>query len=119
MRNIQFSSPETDRKIFAVLRKPLLIFVLLSSLATVGFLLPKPLEIPGIEFIDTLFIVALGVFVWGVFHLFDPWRDNRRWELIRTISIPIVWLLLVLMLAAWFDHLQPMVRVEEIQQNIL
>jgi hypothetical protein len=109
MNNIQFSSRETDRKVLIVL------FSLAFS-AFVGYLLPTPLDYPGIQFFDAFITVALGVLVWGVFRLLEPARRySRTWVIAKNAGIPIVWALLVLVLAVWFYHLNTNERVLQTQ----
>ena len=101
MKSIQLYSRETGQK-------ALIILLCLGFPALVGYLLPTPLlteDVPRIQLIDAGIAVALGVFVWGVFCLIEPRRHGRRWLIAKLVGIPIIWLILVLILAVWFHRL--------------
>jgi hypothetical protein len=99
MKNIQFSSPETDRKVWHLVRKVLIVSCCLAIPASVGLLSPTPLDDPLSRLIVAAFTAALGVFVWGIFGLVAPMRQGRNWKLAKFVGIPIVWLCLVFALA--------------------
>jgi hypothetical protein len=103
MKNIQFSSPETDRKVLLILRLALIVSGCLAIPALVGLLLSPLLDAPGIRLIDSLFTVALGVYVWGMFGLVAPAWHGRGWTMAKIAGIPLAWLCFVLVLAAWFS----------------
>lgn len=99
MKNIQFSTPETDRKVGSILFS-------LAVFTAVGYLLPAPVDFPCIHFMDALIGVALGILVWGMFNLLEPTRRyNHKWAIAKSAGIPFVWLLLLLLLTSWFHHL--------------
>ena len=106
MKNIQFSSPETDREVLLILRKAVFVSLCLGVPALVGFLLPSPFSDPGIRFIDALFSASLGVFAWGIFGIISPGWLNRDWMIAKIAAIPLGWLCFVLALAVWFSHLR-------------
>ena len=109
MRNIQVSSPETDRKVLTV--------AAVTISAAVGYLLPALLQDPRMRILDALITLALGILVWGVFRLLEPSRFSQKWVVAKIAGIPIVWLLLVLALAIWFSHLR-MADVERRNQMV-
>lgn len=106
MRNIRFSSRETDSKALAVIGA-------LAVSGIIGYLLPTPVfpgQILHIQIIDAIIAIGLAVFVWSVFRLVEPRRYGQRWMVAKIIGIPFVWLLLVVALALLFYHSQ---KVEE------
>lgn len=99
MKNIEFSSPETDRKILVALREVLIVVSVLAVASSVGYLLPALIDsdcASSIQYCDALVGVALLVFVWGLFHILEPTRRySRKWAVAEVIGIPMVWLLLL------------------------
>ena len=115
MKSIELSSRETDRKV-------LIILFSLAFAASVGFVLPTPLDAPGIRLLDALITIALGGLAWGVFHLLEPERYGRKWDIVRIAGIPILWLLLVLALGVWFYLLHTAYvrdRERQMEQNTI
>jgi hypothetical protein len=77
----------------------------LGYAALAGFCLPPPMppeDFHSVRILDALMSVCLGIFAWGVVHLAEPPYYGRRWALAKTIAIPLVWLVLVGLLALLF-----------------
>ena len=81
---------------------------LLGVAVIVGFSLTPPLESIDcrlIRLLDATMTTLLGVLVLGAFHLTEPVHYGKRWAMIRSMAIPLVWLLLVWILAAFFRYI--------------
>ena len=79
----------------------------LGIAAVVGYFLPTPMlpdDFHQIRYLDAAITVFLLVFVWGAFHLAVPEHHSKRWVIIRNTAIPAMWLLLVLALIFFFQH---------------
>lgn len=103
MKNIQFTSRETDLKV-------LIASSCLGFAAVVGFLVPVPSGDFSGYFIGPAVSVALAVFVWSVFHLIKP--DTRKWTMTELAIVPVIWLLLMLTFGAWSYYLCQGVEVQ-------
>ena len=99
MKSTHLYSRETVQKILIAL-----VCVGVSALA--GCLLPTPFEDSHERVFDAALSVALAVFVWCGFHLFEPRRFSRKWAIAELTVVPVIWLLLMLMFAVWFYHLE-------------
>jgi len=98
MKNIQIFSRETDRK-------ALFILFGLGVPALAGSLLPTPFEDSHARLFDAVLSVALAIFVWSGFRLFEPKRYSHKWAIAERTVVPVLWLLLMLAFAVWFYHL--------------
>ena len=102
MKTIQIWSRDADRKILVVL-----CFLFCLALAAVtGSLLPEPEPADNIRILDAFIAAMLLVFVWAGFRLARPLRCRQRWVIAEVITVPLLWLLLIIALGIWFAHLR-------------
>jgi hypothetical protein len=99
MKSTQFYSRETVQRILIAL-------ACLGVSVFAGCLLPTPFEDSHARVFDAALSVALAVFVWCGFHLFEPRRFSRKWAIAELTVIPVIWLMLMLAFAVWFYHLE-------------
>jgi hypothetical protein len=99
MKTIHFYSRETGQK-------ALLIVGCLGVAALAGSLIPTPFDDFHPRLFDAALSVALAVFAWCGFHLFEPRRFSRKWAIAELTVVPVIWLLLMLVFAVWFYHLE-------------
>jgi hypothetical protein len=99
MKTTQSSSRETVQKILIAL-------VCLGVSALAGCFLPTPFEDSHARVFDAALSVALAVFVWCGFHLFEPRCFSRKWATAELAVVPVIWLLIMLAFAVWFYHLE-------------
>ena len=104
MKNMQFTSPATDREFFISL------YAFLFCLGLFGFAGYQILNATGVESyllkpLATVISAGLGGFVWGIFGIFEPAHYHRNWAVKKYAGITLVWLMLVLFLVLWFQHL--------------
>jgi hypothetical protein len=101
MKDTLLWSRETDRRILAAIG-----YVWSVAFAGfIGWLLPVPIASEGVALVDGLIAAMLLVLIWGVFHLVQPCRPSRRWLVADLIAIPAIWILLIAVLALWFNRL--------------
>ena len=99
MKSIHFYSRETGQK-------ALLVLVCLGVAALAGCLIPTPFDDSDARLFDAALSVALAVFVWCGFHLIEPRRFSRKWAIAEVAIVPVAWLLLIILFAVWFHHLE-------------
>jgi hypothetical protein len=100
MKNIQQTAPETDRKIqFAAS-----VFLVMTFLALVGYLLPTPLEETKGRLLGAGISLLAGFMAWNVFQLLQPAKHTHTWKVKKAIGIPMIWLLILLALTLWGFH---------------
>jgi hypothetical protein len=83
MKNIQLTSLQPALK--------LLLFVWLATV--IGILVSPSDEIQLIPYetgLVILFSVALAVLAWTIFHLIQPIRHGRKWEIAEYFAVPVV-----------------------------
>ena len=108
MKNIQLWSRDIDRKILIVIGA----FCSLLVAALIGSVLPPPFPFKHITIFDALLTTALLVLVWSVFRVVRPDRYSRKWAVAEAIVIPVVWGLLVGVLAVWFCGLNSVWQID-------
>jgi hypothetical protein len=86
MRNIQFSTRETDLKV-------ILFTSFLISVVLAGFLPVLWLDSP-MTIITPVLSFAFALFAWGLFKIVEPPFYGRVWVRSKVIGIPALWLLL-------------------------
>lgn len=94
MKNIQFTSRETDCKILPPL-------ALLAAFATAGalfgFFMPTGYGvINGMPGIFAAISVGLTLFVWSIFRLIKPVYYDRNWKIAEVVTVPLYSLILTL-----------------------
>ena len=89
-----------------IIQKILIALVCLGVSALAGCLLPMPFEDSYVRVLDAALSVALVIFVWCGFHLFEPRRFSRKWAIAKLTVVPILWLLLMIVFAVWFYNLE-------------
>ena len=94
MKNVQFTSRDTDYKFLAAL-------ALLTSFAVAGIFagLFMPTGFGGIHEAPCILAaisVGLVLFVWSVFRLIKPAGYDRNWQIAGIVLVPLYWLLLLL-----------------------
>jgi hypothetical protein len=88
--------------------KIFLTICLLAAAALVGFCLTPPMPsgyFHLVRFLDAALAVLLGLLVWSAFRVVEPAHFGRRWMVIRSTTIPVVWLVLVWLLAILFRYM--------------
>jgi len=96
MRNILFSSRETDRNI-------IFSFIALVFFAIMAFV-PLVLFYDPLGFASSVLSVAFVIFAWGVFKIVEPVIYDSKWATAKALGIPAVWLVLFLSFAILFSH---------------
>jgi len=107
MKNIEFTSHQTDVRILAIGLVTLAVAVVVVS----GLSLPIPYESPFSKYIGIAISIALGVFALSSCRLLLTKRLLRKRPYAEFIFAPIVWIVLMLALVAWLLH----VRAQEEQ----
>lgn len=97
MRNIHFSSRETDYKVAIVV-------LCTSSVAFVGFISTFWCD-PLVSIIAPVLSFALAIFAWGVFNIIEPPFYGRFWARSKSVGIPALWLLLFFSFICLFEHI--------------
>jgi hypothetical protein len=86
MRNIQFSTRETDLKVI-FFSSSLLTILLVSFLPAIWLAPPVSTITPMLSF-------AFALFAWGVFKIIEPPFYGRTWSRSKAVGIPALWLFL-------------------------
>lgn len=125
MKNIQFTSPATDREFFISLYTFLFCLGLfgfagyqISIIPVLGISIPALVLVP----VGTLISAGLGGFVWGMFNIFEPTRHHRNWAVIKYAGIPLVWLMLALVMVLWLQHMADdpsFIYLEELNKKLM
>jgi len=99
MKNIWFTSRETDWKVLKV-------FGVVGLSCVAGPLLAAQFEDSFLSLsFDAIVSISVALLVWSVFHLVEPKDHGRKWTIAELTVVPLVWLLLMVTLAVWFHHL--------------
>lgn len=115
MKNIQFTSRETDleilenlmaeiRAVLPILRVSVLV-VLLAVLPAVltGVLLSDTFQDAlGMLHAEVILSILLPLLVWSILRLMRPIRYSRNWTVAEFTIVPIVGMMLMLAFNAWF-----------------
>lgn len=117
MKNIQFTSRETDYKILPP-------FALLASFAIAGafagLFLPSGYDvISGTPAILAAMSAGLALFVWSVFRIIKPVYYDRNWKIAEVVTVPLYSLILTLAAAISVSWLIQRWEVQYIASSIL
>lgn len=99
MKVRQFSELKTVPKVLVVL------FCLIIPVLA-GCWMPAPYDDSHARLFDVALSLALAVFVWCGFRLIEPARYSLKWAIAELIIVPVVWFLLILVFAHWFNQMQ-------------
>jgi hypothetical protein len=93
MKNIQFTSRETDYRLLV----PLALLAFFAAAGVfLGLLMPTHSQIHEAPWILAAISVGSALLVWSVFRLFEPAHYTRGWKIAEVTLVPLYWLVLVL-----------------------